>query len=588
MRVFVFSLFLSSSASSQIQIGDFLTDFESANITNIQRIGADSFTFAIDLDPYPGDTYGWYYFAIANNSGRAATLFLTNPDNWQNESCAPVMSLDGGVWFRVGAVWRHGSWVGFRQRLAADTVWFAQGFPFTVSRMYAYLDTLEFLPDVSRRTLGYSVHSRPIDAVRITDNIWPDSKKKAAWLISRQHPMESPPTYLLYGLMEYVTSDMEFARRFRRDIDLHIVPIVNVDGVAEGLSRQNVHGININRDWGPNFADEEPEVRAVHQAIDSTIAAGNDIDLFMDLHASPDNYDFGFRMSLSYTDSAYFRSQGTFLHLLETFDYYQEDSRWRDLDTNYAFGVSCVALYDMYEMDALSSEIPWTYRDDGSFIDIGTLIDQGPDWAHAIYNYLYPLTAYAIGDSIIDYISAGNSFTPKVWDYDRRSLNSVSITAVCVESADSEMVMLQRQNSDGLFASANPVPTNALPGVPGDGVVSLVEGGELVLIYIDPTLPSRAFQRYLPVGEPCRYLTGDVNNSGITNGIDVVYYVRYLRGGAMPPVSCPCAAHGTLLVAADVNGDCAANGLDVVYLVNYFKGGSSPQYCADCPPEDWR
>jgi hypothetical protein len=216
------------------------------------------------------------------------------------------------------------------------------------------------------------------------------------------------------------------------------------------------------------------------------------------------------------------------------------------------------------------------------------LIDQGPDWAHAIYNYLYPLTAYAIGDSIIDYISAGNSFTPKVWDYDRRSLNSVSITAVCVESADSEMVMLQRQNSDGLFASANPVPTNALPGVPGDGVVSLVEGGELVLIYIDPTLPSRAFQRYLPVGEPCRYLTGDVNNSGITNGIDVVYYVRYLRGGAMPPVSCPCAAHGTLLVAADVNGDCAANGLDVVYLVNYFKGGSSPQYCADCPPEDWR
>jgi len=69
------------------------------------------------------------------------------------------------------------------------------------------------------------------------------------------------------------------------------------------------------------------------------------------------------------------------------------------------------------------------------------------------------------------------------------------------------------------------------------------------------------------------YLPGDVNNNGNVNGLDVVYFVNYLRGQG--PIPFP-------LQSADANGDCLANGLDVIYLVNYLKGIGSLPRLGDC------
>ncbi|MEE8417561.1 MAG: M14-type cytosolic carboxypeptidase, partial [candidate division Zixibacteria bacterium] len=371
----LFSL-LWGQALAQISPEDFIADFESGNIHNVQQVGVDSFTFEIRLDDNHGDLHGWYYFAIAGNQGRTATLFLTNPDGWQNSNCNPVISPDNTNWGRVQDVWGQSGWLCFRQYLVADTIWFAQVFPFTVSRMDSYLDSIETSPFLMRQTLGYSVHDRPIDMVTITDDFYPAEFKKTAYLISRQHPMESPPTFILTGLIDMVLDDSDFADYFRRDIMLKVVPIVNVDGVAEGYSRHNVNGINLNRNWQPDIENEQPAVRVVHRNIDDYILAGNRIDLFMDLHAAPDFSDFGFRMSEGYTSSPYYENQGTFLHLLETYDPWQESWRWRDLDTSYAYGVSCVIMFDMYNLDALTTENPWTRRNNNSFINIQSLYNQ--------------------------------------------------------------------------------------------------------------------------------------------------------------------------------------------------------------------
>jgi hypothetical protein len=132
---------------------------------------------------------------------------------------------------------------------------------------------------------------------------------------------------------------------------------------------------------------------------------------------------------------------------------------------------------------------------------------------------------------------------------------------------------LARQNNDGLFASNNPILTNTLPAVPGDGSLSLTNDGELLLAYIDPAIESRIYRRYLPVGPPCSYLAGDINNNGVTNGVDACVFRKLPQGGQAPPLACDCPGHDWLYVAADVNGDCMANGVDVTYLVSYFKGG---------------
>jgi len=81
------------------------------------------------------------------------------------------------------------------------------------------------------------------------------------------------------------------------------------------------------------------------------------------------------------------------------------------------------------------------------------------------------------------------------------------------------------------------------------------------------------------------YIPGDVNNSGQTNGIDVTFFVTYLKGGDVPPFTLDCPPHGVIYAAADVNGSCSANGIDVTYLVAFFKGlQPNLESCEDCPP----
>jgi len=88
-------------------------------------------------------------------------------------------------------------------------------------------------------------------------------------------------------------------------------------------------------------------------------------------------------------------------------------------------------------------------------------------------------------------------------------------------------------------------------------------------------------------GGGCSYVPGDVNNSGVSNGLDVIYLVSYLKGGPAPLRSCGCPIHGMLYVSADANGSCSVNGLDVTYMVSYFKGGPALLFCVDCPPFFW-
>ncbi|HBZ02173.1 MAG TPA: hypothetical protein DEO84_12725 [candidate division Zixibacteria bacterium] len=82
----------------------------------------------------------------------------------------------------------------------------------------------------------------------------------------------------------------------------------------------------------------------------------------------------------------------------------------------------------------------------------------------------------------------------------------------------------------------------------------------------------------------CAYLLGDINFNGVANGLDIVYAVRFFKGGPHPPYSCDCPTHGPTYIAGDVNGNCSFNGLDIVYFVNYLKGGPSLRSCLDCPP----
>jgi hypothetical protein len=102
-------------------------------------------------------------------------------------------------------------------------------------------------------------------------------------------------------------------------------------------------------------------------------------------------------------------------------------------------------------------------------------------------------------------------------------------------------------------------------------------------------------------GGGCVYIPGDINNFGGANGIDVTFGVSYFKGGAVPPIDCnpPCTlvpdgpdpgtdpdpAPDPFFAAGDVNGNCQFNGIDVTYFVAYLKEQQPALlYCPTCPP----
>jgi hypothetical protein len=91
-------------------------------------------------------------------------------------------------------------------------------------------------------------------------------------------------------------------------------------------------------------------------------------------------------------------------------------------------------------------------------------------------------------------------------------------------------------------------------------------------------------QTYQIIVGGCDYVDGDINNSRVLNGLDVIYGVSYFKGGPVPPYSCECTPGHIWFVSGDVNGSCTFNGLDITYLVSFFKGGPIPVPCPDCPP----
>jgi len=160
-----------------------------------------------------------------------------------------------------------------------------------------------------------------------------------------------------------------------------------------------------------------------------------------------------------------------------------------------------VVLYDMYALDSSSSENPWTKRSNGDFITEESMYQQGEPYARAIYDYLYPLTVYNQNAQIIDTVMFDNDIVLKVSDFDQRFYDSVYVDIVCAASGDSEFVALGRMNSNGIFLSSEPMEVIQSLGVPGDGILSVMEGSEVSFKYTDRNLPERICKRVLPVEE---------------------------------------------------------------------------------------
>ena len=298
-------------------------DFEGGNVDGVAILAPNHIriTARPDLSPKPL----WFYFCLENAPGSSVRIDLANADEclgsragWLN--ARPVFSGDGVHWQRVARTNYVGDpnergYFTFTVPVVGSRTQVAYCYPYGPSQLQALLEELDSrgCPEFRHRIICETSEGRPIPMV----TIGPPTKAQASvWLLGRQHAGETPPSFVLAGLLRWLAGDDETAVQARQRWAFHCLPMLDVDGAFRGRFGKDEAPLDMNRDWQdePRRLETTAGITAIHESWRET-----PYDLLIDLHASHHGdtrcYFFGLRSTQS---EVLYRRQSRFLaHLAE-------------------------------------------------------------------------------------------------------------------------------------------------------------------------------------------------------------------------------------------------------------------------------
>lgn len=89
---------------------------------------------------------------------------------------------------------------------------------------------------------------------------WDGSMRKGVIITSRIHPGETGASWIVSGILKYLTSDSEEAWLLRDEFVFKIVPMLNPDGVIHGNYRTSLSGADLNRWWKVSNSNLYPTI----------------------------------------------------------------------------------------------------------------------------------------------------------------------------------------------------------------------------------------------------------------------------------------------------------------------------------------
>lgn len=93
-------------------------------------------------------------------------------------------------------------------------------------------------------------------------------KKPTVFLTARVHPGESPASFVLNGILNFLLNEKsEQARLLREKFVFKIIPILNPDGVYRGYYRHDTKNQNLNRYYLEPTPEDQPTIWATKKAI---------------------------------------------------------------------------------------------------------------------------------------------------------------------------------------------------------------------------------------------------------------------------------------------------------------------------------
>jgi predicted deacylase len=257
-------------------------DFEGARLNTIIRTG-NSYTAQISPENIPVNDSAWYAFKIRSKKPQTIQIRLTY--TYSKHRYAPKISSDRIHWTAVQPPdYLHdptNDSATLRLHVGPDPIYVAGQELFTTQDFKQWIHDLCKKKFVHSTTIGKSANGKPIVKFEIDEGV---SSPAYLLVLSRQHPPEVTGTFALISFIDTLCGDTELAKNFRHRFKVVVIPEANPDGVDAGNWRHNLHGVDLNRDWGQFHQPETRVLRDEFLRI-SQLAPGH-IRFGLDFHST--------------------------------------------------------------------------------------------------------------------------------------------------------------------------------------------------------------------------------------------------------------------------------------------------------------
>jgi len=239
----------------------------------------------------PNRANGHWHFQVEAQPGSEVTIIIRNFDNiWNGMHANPItdktnclVSQDGKNWEVLPTRRTPDNELEVKIRFNTNKLYFASVEPYRISDLENLLKRIRGNKLVHVEHIGKTVQGRPLEMIRIGS---PDAKHRVV-LRARAHSWEPGGNWVVEGLVDgLLRSD---ADRYLKKYCVYIMPMANKDGVANGRTRFNILGVDLNRQWDKEPDPElAPEKYAFDQWLKKMVSANRKPHLAIDLHN--DNY----------------------------------------------------------------------------------------------------------------------------------------------------------------------------------------------------------------------------------------------------------------------------------------------------------
>jgi hypothetical protein len=237
----------------------------------------------------PNRAAGHWHFQLQGKPGSEFTLILHNFDNiWNGRPGAAVskksicyVSSDGKQWKVVPAEFLEGNLLRVRVRLEGDSLYLARLPPYRLSDLERLLSEIRGHRLVAIEPIGKTVEGRSLEIVRVGD---PKAARRVV-LRARSHAWEPGGNWIVEGLIRSLLSGDATAQKCLGRYCVYVLPMANKDGVARGMTRFNLLGRDLNRNWDrPADPQSAPENHALETWLRRMAERGQSPHLAIDLH----------------------------------------------------------------------------------------------------------------------------------------------------------------------------------------------------------------------------------------------------------------------------------------------------------------